>query len=258
VENMCAHPGDLADLYFGRDDAEMDIAEGGLLREGFLRTSAYMAAKKARKHLIIGRKGSGKSAICRTLAASPDDSVTISLVTPDEVSADEMRRFALQGITAEKAKELVWRYVLSIVVAKYVVEHARTLHSAHKLHSVEALRKFLVSNGEADQATFQDKFWRAIQRLKGSFSLEAFGIKVAANLEWPSEGIRASSQLDIIEKNVRKALTDLECKETHPRLLILLDQVDDVWSDDRDSNQMVVGLLRAGRLLSSSYPESLA
>jgi predicted AAA+ superfamily ATPase len=90
---MCADPGDLADLYFGRDDAEMDIAEGGLLREGFLSTSAYVAAQKARKHLIIGRKGSGKSAICRTLLASPDDSVSISLVTPDEVSADEMRRF---------------------------------------------------------------------------------------------------------------------------------------------------------------------
>ncbi|MGH3377759.1 MAG: hypothetical protein ACRDP6_23800 [Actinoallomurus sp.] len=35
---------DLADLYFGRDDAEMDIAEGGLLRAGFLPTPAYNAA----------------------------------------------------------------------------------------------------------------------------------------------------------------------------------------------------------------------
>jgi hypothetical protein len=250
---MCADTGDLADLYFGRDDAEMDIAEGGLLREGFLRTSAYDAALKAHKHLIIGRKGSGKSAICRTLAASPDGAVSTSLVTPDEVSADEMRRFELQGITAEKAKELVWRYVLSIVVARHVISHAQSFHPKNKARSVEALRKFLVSNGEVDQETFQDKFWRAIQRLKGSFSLEAFGIKVAANLEWPSEGVRAASQLDIIEKNIRKALTDLACTATHPRLLILVDQVDDVWSDDRDSNQMVVGLLRAGRLLSSVY-----
>lgn len=71
---------ELADLYFGRDDAEMDIADGGLLRAGFLPTPAYKAARKARKHLIIGRKGSGKSAICRTLAAQEDPELVTRLV----------------------------------------------------------------------------------------------------------------------------------------------------------------------------------
>lgn len=251
---MQGHASDLVDLYFGRDDAETDISDGGLLRAGFLETAAYRAAQMARKHLIIGRKGSGKSAICRTLAASPDETMITLLVTPDEVSADEMRRFALQGITAEKAKELIWRYVLSIGVAKYLVAHAQAWHASSKLHSVEAVRKFLVANKEVDDPNFQEKFWRAVQKLKASFSLEAFGIKVGANVGWPSEGVRAASQLGVVEKNVKKALADLACDKVHPRLLILIDQVDDVWSDEVESHQMVVGLLRAARLLSSNFP----
>jgi hypothetical protein len=55
--------GILTRLYFGRDDAEHDLTDG-LLREGFLPTQAYEEALSGRKTLIIGRKGSGKSAIC--------------------------------------------------------------------------------------------------------------------------------------------------------------------------------------------------
>ncbi len=231
----------LSDLYFGHDDAEMDIAEGGLLRDGFLTTEAYLAAKRARKHLIIGRKGSGKSAICRTLAAETSDELKTLLVTPDEISADELRRFQLQGITPEKAKDLVWRYVLLVAVAKWIVRYAATLKASHKPASVDAIRKFLLTNKEADDPKFQEKLWQTIQRLKASLSLEAFGIKVGANISWPSEGIRADSQLDVIAKNVKAALTDLRSKGTLPRLLILIDQVDDIWSDEPESHQMAVG-----------------
>ena len=48
-------------LYFGRDDAERDFADG-LLRAGFKETAAYNAVVSGRKMLVIGRKGVGKSA----------------------------------------------------------------------------------------------------------------------------------------------------------------------------------------------------
>jgi hypothetical protein len=79
--------GELGQLYFGRDDAEMDIAEGGLLHAGFLRTAAYDAVRNSRKHLIIGRKGSGKSAICRTLIGPLQERFPLQeqILTPDAV-----------------------------------------------------------------------------------------------------------------------------------------------------------------------------
>jgi hypothetical protein len=242
----------LAALYFGRDDAETDITEGGLLRAGFLRTSVYEAVRGARKHLIIGRKGSGKSAICRTLATEPDPSRVTILVTPDELSADEIRRFELQGISPEKAKSLVWRYELSTQVARHLVTHAKAAHGKNRPASVESLRRFLVANGELDEE--RPKFWQIIQKLKGSVSLEAFGVKGTVELGGPSEGIRTANQLDVIERNVIKAIRDLACPDDHPHLLILVDQLEDVWSNDSDSDKLVIGLLHAMRDVSARFP----
>jgi hypothetical protein len=241
----------LARLYFGRDDAETDIAEGGLLQAGFLRTSAYDTVRAARKRLIIGRKGSGKSAICRTLAREDDPAQMTVLVTPDELSADEIRRFELQGIPPEKAKSLIWRYVLTTQVAKQVVTHAKAAHGKQPA-SVEALQRFLVANGELDEQ--RPRFWQIIQKLKGSVSLEAFGVKATAELGGPSEGIRTANQLDLIDRNVGRSIRDLACPADHPRLLILIDQLEDVWSNDADSDKLVIGLLHATRDVTARFP----
>jgi hypothetical protein len=243
--------GGLGRLYFGRDDAEMDIAEGGLLHAGFLRTAAYDAVRNSRKHLIIGRKGSGKSAICRTLVTDTDPSLVTALVTPDELSADEIRRFELQGIPPEMAKGLMWRYILTIQVAKHLVAHAKA-HGKHRQASVEALHRFLVANGELDET--KPKFWQIIQKLKTSLSLEAFGVKATLELGGgPSEGIRTSDMLDVVDRNVSRAIADLACPRDHPRLLILIDQLEDVWSNDVDSDKLVIGLLRATREVSARF-----
>ena len=243
---------DLSRLYFGRDDAESDFGEGGLLRAGFLRTAAYEAALTGKKQLIIGRKGSGKSAICMTLASNGHGYLT-SLVTPDAMSLDEIRRFELQGITAAMAKSLFWRYILGIQTAKFVVAHAASDHRKSKLESVDKLRKFLLANGQNDDLHFHEQFWRSIQRLK-SLSLGAFGVKVSIDINAPSEGLRTSSQLEIIERYVKNALSDLSCPSDHPHLLLLIDQIEQIWSNDPESDAMVTGLLLATKHASRSFP----
>ncbi|MFA1545047.1 P-loop ATPase, Sll1717 family [Actinomadura chokoriensis] len=242
----------LAELYFGRDDAEMDIAEGGLLRAGFLRTATYEAARRARKHLIIGRKGSGKSAICRTLAAARDPELTTVLVTPDALSADEIRRFELQGIPHEMAKKLIWRYVLATHVARHLVTHAADAHGKAGRRAVSAVRDFLAANGELDDQ--RPKFWQIVERLRTSLSLEAFGVGVTWDLGGPSEGIRTANQLDVVERHIKQAISDLECPAEHGRLLLLVDQIEDVWSNDGESDSLVIGLLRAARDVTSGLP----
>jgi hypothetical protein len=248
---------DLRQLYFGRDDAESDIAEGGLLHAGFLRTAAFRAVESGRKQLIIGRKGSGKSAICVTLAATND---AVSLITPDEISADEIQKFELAGINVQQSKAIIWRYILMVQIAKFVVAHAR--EHAKQPASVQALRKFLLANGEADEHRWHEKFWKVIQRLRASLSLEAFGAKVALDAgSMPSEGIRASGQVEIVEKHVLLALTDLKFPGTHRRPVLLIDQVEKVWSNDRDSEVMVAAYSRqparpAGRRKATTNDDS--
>jgi len=238
-------------LYFGRDDAESDITEGGLLREGFLRTAAYDAAVEGRKRLIIGRKGSGKSAICMTLASAGVAGYVTSLVTPDAMSLDEIRRFELQGVTDVIAKSLFWRYVLSLQVAKHLVSHAAAAHR-RSVPAVGVLRKFLTANGQSIDPKLHEQFWRAIQRLK-SLSLGAFGANLSVEVEAPSEGLKTFNQLEVVERHLLECLRALACPLDHDRLLLLVDQIEQVWSNDPQSDAMVTGLLLAAKHVSSRF-----
>ena len=244
--------GELERLYFGRDDAESDIGTG-LLRAGFLRTSAFDAVLSGRKQIIIGRRGSGKTAICVTLAAANTGEYEASLVTPDAVSLDEIHQYELQGITSEIAKSLLWRYVLGIQVAKYVVAHAAAMHAKPLPGAVEALRRFLRDNEEVIDPRLHQKFWHSIQRLK-SLKFGAFGANVGIDLDAPSEGLRTSNKLEVIERHVMAGLNGLDCPGGHPWLLLLVDGLDQVWSNAAQSTAMVSGLLLAAKHVARSFP----
>lgn len=242
-------------LYFGRDDAESDVSGAGLLRAGFMRTAAYNMVMQGRKQLLIGRKGAGKSAICVMLAN--DAAMAAAVVTPDEISADEIRQFELQGLTRQVAKQLIWRYVLAVQIAKLVLQHARTAHGKPPA-SINQLRKFLSANGELnDDPRWHEKFWKAIQQLRSSLSLEAFGVKASLELgkeTGPSEGIRVSQQLEVVEDRLGRAIRDLNCSSEHKSFLVLVDQLEKVWSNDVNSDDMVIGLLTASKHISSRFP----
>ncbi|GAA3450802.1 hypothetical protein GCM10018962_26350 [Dactylosporangium matsuzakiense] len=210
---------------------------------------------QGRKQLVIGRKGVGKSAICMMLAN--DASTAASIVTPDEISADEIRQFELRGLTRRMAKGLIWRYVLVVQIAKLVLHDARAAHDKAPA-SVGQLRKFLLENGELnDDPRWHEKFWKSIQRLRSSLSLEAFGIKASVELgkdSSPAEGIRIAQQLDVVEEQLGRALRDLHCPPGHGPFLVLVDQVEKVWSNDLNSDDMVIGLLSAAKHVSSRFP----
>lgn len=100
--------------------------------------------------LIIGRKGSGKSAICMRLMSDAGHAGGKVLVTPDEAAGEEIRRFELQGLPGDSAKALIWRYVFAVHAARYLVDHAKGAHDGgHRTDSVKALGRFLKQNGEA-------------------------------------------------------------------------------------------------------------
>jgi hypothetical protein len=224
----------LSTLYFGKDDAESDISGTGLLRSSFLPTAAYHAVLDGHKTLAVGRKGAGKSAIAVVLSASPPVGLDVGVITPDEISAEELRTFELTGITPAQAKALIWRYVLALQIGKYVVNHAADQHERLP-DSVKRLRKFLLDSGETIDLRIHEKFWKLIARLKASFTLDAFGVKLGAEIA-PSEGVQAHTQLDILEEQIVACIDDLSCPAGHRRLLLMIDQLEKVWINDRESD----------------------
>lgn len=241
-------------LSFGKDDAESDQA-AGLLDDGFLRTLAFDAASNGEKTLIIGRKGSGKSAIRLELEKAGKSHGATS-VTPDDAAGEELRRFELRGVTDETAKSLIWRYVFLVHLARYLVGHAKPEHRKLILPgSVRALRSFLKANSELDDKRLYDRLTKGIAGLQGSLSLEAFGVKLNAekSATASSEGARAGRQLDVLEEAVSAAARDLSC-QAHPPMLLLVDQLEQIWANDADSKATVIGLLLAGKRLNSIFP----
>ncbi|MFH8465463.1 P-loop ATPase, Sll1717 family [Streptomyces sp. NPDC017991] len=251
----------LAQLHFGREDAERDVTEGLLLRGGFVPNAAYRGALTGRKMLIIGRKGSGKSAICMQLLADGPGGHRGGkiLVTPDEAAGEEIRRFELQGLPGDSARALIWRYVFAVHAARHLVGHAKEAHGKRP-DSVKALGRFLKQNGEAAAGDrLVDRLAQGARGLQTSLSLEAFGVKAGVDLaQSPSEGARAARQLEVVEQGVTRAFVDLGCGAgLHPPLLLMVDQLEQVWSAEPDSNSMVIGLLLAAKHAASLYGRSV-
>jgi hypothetical protein len=129
------------------------------------------------------------------------------------------------------AKRMIWRYVFAVQIAKHLVAHAKAAHQ--KTPSVVSkLHTFLVDNGELDVP--KSKFYESIKKLKASLKLQAFG--VAVEVSSPSEGIHADHQLDVVERHIERAIKELACPVNHPRLLLLVDQLEDVWSEESESD----------------------
>ncbi|WP_033222379.1 P-loop ATPase, Sll1717 family [Kitasatospora phosalacinea] len=244
----------VSQLFFGRDDAENDLKDGLLRGVVFRPSHAYKEALLGRRSLIIGRKGSGKSAICRQLATPDGHQGASILITPDDAAGDEIRRFELQGVTADTAKSLIWRYVFAVHAARHLTNHARIAHGRRLPASVRALRSFLNENGESGESGLYDRLRRGVRGLQSAnLSLKAFGVEAAFGVNGASEGAQASHQLGVLEDAVAAAFADLNCAGSHPPLLVLVDQLEQVWTIDPESHALVTGLLLAAKHVTSHY-----
>ncbi|GAA2297748.1 hypothetical protein OKJ48_42665 [Streptomyces kunmingensis] len=246
-------------LFFGRDDAESDFADG-LLRDGFQSTYASEAVLTGRKSLVVGRKGSGKSAICAHLAGGGYPGRTV-LITPDDAAGDEIRRFELQGLTADTAKSMIWRYVFAVHAAQYVMQHVDTHKKWRAPASVRALKDFLQANDESDDGRLTDRLRRGSRLLQSAtLSVKMFGFEAIVSgggepgAGGGSEGARATRQLDALEAGVRAAFEDLGCVAAREKpFLILVDQLEQVWQGDSDSHALVTGLLLGAKHVVAAY-----
>ncbi len=241
-------------LYFGRDDAEHDAVDG-LLNAGFLATTAFQETLLGRKNLIIGRKGSGKSAICVRLTVPEVSQGGHVLLTPDDAAGNQLREFELADLTSEVAKSLIWRYVFAIHLARQLVDrHARAVHGTAEPRSVKRVRKFLAKNGQLADQRLHNRVTAAARGLRGTLALDAFGVSVSAELGSAPEGVRAAEQLAIIERGVAQAVEDLDCAGTHQPLLLLVDKLEHIWSAEAHSKALITGLLVAGKHVAHTYP----
>jgi hypothetical protein len=76
---------------------------------------------------------------------------------------------------------------------------------------------------------------------------------VEAEYRSPSPGAHASEQIDILETRLKGAAAKLQTSIEIPLFHILVDQIEQIWSNDKESDSMVVGLLLASKHIQATF-----
>src|ERR1700723_2233646 len=125
-------------------------------------------------------------------------------------------------------------------VARHAVEQAAQVRGRKVPRSVEALRRFLADNGEDADLRVHRPLSAYLGRLR-SVSLGAFGATVGVAIGEPVQGPRPSCQVEVIERGVLAALEDLRPTAGVARLLVLANELEQLWSGDAWSGTLVSG-----------------
>jgi hypothetical protein len=228
---------DLSDVDLGGIDAESDHN----LSEYFLRTEWATKSVSGKRTHVIGRKGSGKSAIFAQLTAIDDGHNLVELVTPDQYSWAALRAYKEEVLSTEQAYKNAWSYTLAAVIA-LALDGGGVEYSQEARQSFNAAHQFIGDNFSGGRIAPVTK---RLSRLR-SLNFQALGLGGgAAWAEEPDSRLAAAVSEKLME-SVAPALRE-------KGLIVALDRLDDTWDGSRDSKLLMAGLLRAAKELNDSY-----
>ena len=233
---------DISNLFFGSDDAEFD-EKNGFLRQVFLKTSIYNRVIKSQRELVIGRKGAGKSAICIMLKnALNNENINTLIITPKFLSPAKIEQSKNTSIDQDELFLMLWKYTLLVSVGRKIYDDSENLKAKSKKHirsALQMIRSFLVENDEIEK-TFLEKI-SGKTNIFSKFTVKAFGIEGSAETRQLQAQKDFSTELEKFESNLEKVIKELR----FANFVVLIDKVDDIWNQTKDSEFMIVGLIKA-------------
>ncbi len=228
-------------LDFGKESAE---SEQSFLEKVFLPTAVFQRISQGERDLVLGRKGSGKTAVCLRLYKELEEKRSrVSLLTPRDLSRFRMALIEKGSLNSSEASLLSWKFVFLIELANYVLVEAATKLGQNYLVWPEPhrkLRNFIVEN-TAQHANWIDKTFKIIRAIKriGIATVET-EVDTSALAQEVSD---FADKLDEITDTVYTAMVSLAIGPVY----ILVDKVDELWDPGPESRLLVIGLLRASK-----------
>ena len=230
----------IADLDFGRESAE---SEQKFLTKVFLPTPVFERIRGGHKQLVLGRKGAGKTAVCLTVYENlQQQELDVSLITPRDLSKFKISMLEKGSLNTAESSLLAWKYVFLTELGEYALQMAEEKYGGNYLvwpEEFKRIRSFMADN-VARHATWMDRTFKVAR------SIKRIGIiHIEAELEARSaerEVQEFADRLDEIPEVIVEALHSL-----NKPIYILVDQVDELWDPSKESQALVVGLLRAAK-----------
>jgi hypothetical protein len=233
---------DLTKLNFGAPAAERDINQG--LDDYFVESDAFNRVSSGSKTVVLGNRGTGKSAIFKVISARERHrgNVVIELA-PEDYSYEMLTKVMVseqQGSWAKTgAYSVAWKYLIYMLVMKAVTKRGARLKSG----AATDIYKYLRDN-QANSA--DNPIGQLISYLK---RLE--GLKIGKY----EAGLRARElerlyRLEELEPLLPK-LDEVLAKQP---VRVFVDELDRGWDASEDSQAFVAGLFQACVSINNQHP----
>ncbi len=232
--------GDLQVVDFGRLDAETDPN----LLSYFLITGTVTEAADGAQ-LVIGRKGAGKTALFKHLAATlPTRVIELDLV---DYVFELHKGLTDVGLSAERAYTSSWRL---LIYAAIFGELRTDMGRRNRVYGDNALRSIGLSSNASGLRRMAE--WLKRVRRVDLPSVEGVAGLGGLELAEPEVGalsIETATAIDTLEKLLKDQLG-------RTPVTVLLDRLDDAWTGSADSAHLIGGAVRATRDVSIAMAQS--
>jgi adenylate kinase family enzyme len=210
------------------------------LADYFITTNQYRRVRTGQDFLILGQKGSGKSAIAFMLAR--EASWTPLDLSPNQFLWDRVRIFSKSGVEAPHAQKYAWYLTLFQVIANWAIISLSAEKSSHQASA----RKFLNDeNLLLDEFSLVEAIKRTVQGVAVSIS-SVIELSFAKNSIEPRRPVMAK-----LEQELGNLDQDLGANER--RLAVIVDKLDEFWDSSPEANSRLIGLLLACKEVNYRY-----
>jgi len=220
-------------LSFGAPAAERDMDFG--LAKYFVESEAYKRLAARQKTILIGNRGSGKSAIFKVLAERARNSGAIVLELNPENYSYEMLCSVLKGErdgawAKHGAFTSAWKYLIYVMAMKALTAAGPTI----KTGAAARIYEYLRDNHEGAQDSPISILVSYMKRIEG-LKIGSYGAAAKT---------RELSRLYKLEEVVA-LVPDLLALAARRRVVVLVDELDKGWDNSEDAQAFVSGLFQA-------------
>lgn len=232
--------------------------EASTLAHHFLQTDGYSRALNGEANLLVGRKGSGKTAVflqVRDRSRIDKENIVVDL-TPDGHQLIKMKEFILDRLSFGTRKEVIaafWEYVLWLEITYKLLEkdEMRSLRDQRLLPGYQKLRNLFEARVDTGLGDFSERLKRLSENVVDRFRDSGFGDDELGQLA-------SSKILESIYGQDLRELRDgvLEYLRLKGFVFFLFDNLDRFWTPGgftEDDALIVLGLAESMQEISRKF-----
>jgi hypothetical protein len=242
MPRLALSPKVLDHLDFGTPSAERDITRG--LEKCFVESAAYQRVNSGAKTIVLGNRGSGKSAIFQMIAKRERiaGSNVIEL-SPDDYSYELLSATLMAERAGSWAKHgayaAAWKYLIYVLVMKEISKKGMRLTK----NGGADIHRYIRDNHATGQLGALTLLVSYMKRLEG--------IKIG-----PLEAGLRTRELDRLYKleEIHDLLPSLKNVLDKRRVVVFVDELDRGWDSSEDAKAFVAGLFQACVSINALHP----